>query len=335
MSKSHIVIFRLGSMGDTIVALPCFHAVRKAYPSANITLLTNFPVSAKAAPMFELLGVETGIVNNAISYSVGLEKPLEAIKLLYKIRSLKATTLIYMRSGPTRWMIFRDKIFFHLAGFQNILCIPKQKNQRVSRINPITLEVEPESKRLVRCFSQFAPISLSDRHNWDLRLSQAELSKAEQIARTIPSPFLVVHTGGKAHQKDWGFSNWIKFLQLFRQQSNAVGLAIVGSQDDFERAEALAKSWGDGAVNLCGGPSPRVVCALLSLANLFIGHDSGPLHLAQCSDSYALGLFGSYNKPKQWHPISPRIQIIHEEMGIKHININQVLTKALKAWNRS
>lgn len=285
--------------------------------------------------MFDLLGVESGIVDNAIGYNVGLNNPLEAIKLLYKLRILKTVTLIYKRSGPTWWTIFRDKIFFHLAGFQNILCTPKQKDQRVSRINPITLEVEPESKRLVRCFSQFAPISLSDRHNWDLRLSEAELTKAEQIPLTIPSPFLVVNTGGKVLEKDWGFSNWINFLRLFRQQSDAVGLAIVGSQDDFERAEALAKSWGDDAVNLCGGPSPRVVCALLSHANLFIGHDSGPLHLAQCSDSYALGLFGLYNKPKQWHPISQRIQIIHDKMGMRHISVNQVLTKALKVWNRS
>lgn len=152
MSKSHIVIFRLVSMGDTIVVLPCFHAVRKAYPSAHITLLTNFPISTKAAPMFDLIGVESGIVDNAIGYNVGLNNPLEAIKLLYKLRILKTVTLIYKRSGPTWWIIFRDKIFFHLAGFYNILCISKQKDQRVSRINPITLEVEPESKRLVRCF---------------------------------------------------------------------------------------------------------------------------------------------------------------------------------------
>ena len=106
---------------------------------------------------------------------------------------------------------------------------------------------------------------------------------------------------------------------MFRQQSNAAGLAIIGAQDDFERAEALAKFWGDDAVNLCGGPSPRVVSAVLSLSNLFVGHDSGPLHLAQCSGSYALGLFGSCNKPKQWHPISSRIQIIHEKLGMRYI----------------
>jgi heptosyltransferase-3 len=45
----HAIVYRLGSLGDTVVALPEFHAVRRAFPEARITLLTNRTVSAKAA----------------------------------------------------------------------------------------------------------------------------------------------------------------------------------------------------------------------------------------------------------------------------------------------
>ena len=59
-------------MGDTIVALPCFHAVRKAYPSADITLLTNFPFP-KAAPMFELLVLSRVLIMQlAIMWDLGI-----------------------------------------------------------------------------------------------------------------------------------------------------------------------------------------------------------------------------------------------------------------------
>ena len=51
-----IVIYRLGSLGDTIVALPCFHAITRAHPGAERIVLTNFPVSAKAAPLEGILG---------------------------------------------------------------------------------------------------------------------------------------------------------------------------------------------------------------------------------------------------------------------------------------
>ena len=46
-----ILIYRLGSLGDTVVALPCFRLIRSHYPEAEITVLTNIPVSGKAAPL--------------------------------------------------------------------------------------------------------------------------------------------------------------------------------------------------------------------------------------------------------------------------------------------
>ena len=40
-----------------VVALPCFHLIRKAYPSARITILTNHPVADKAAPAMAILEI--------------------------------------------------------------------------------------------------------------------------------------------------------------------------------------------------------------------------------------------------------------------------------------
>ncbi len=36
-----ILVYRIGHLGDTLVSLPAFWAIRKAYPKAHITLLTN------------------------------------------------------------------------------------------------------------------------------------------------------------------------------------------------------------------------------------------------------------------------------------------------------
>ena len=43
-----VLIYRLGSLGDTVVALPCFHLIERTFPGAERVLLTNFPVHAKA-----------------------------------------------------------------------------------------------------------------------------------------------------------------------------------------------------------------------------------------------------------------------------------------------
>ena len=36
-----ILIYRIGSLGDTIVALPCFHLIERLYPNAERVLLTE------------------------------------------------------------------------------------------------------------------------------------------------------------------------------------------------------------------------------------------------------------------------------------------------------
>ncbi len=36
-----IVIYRLGSLGDTIVALPCFRRIAQSFPQAERILLTT------------------------------------------------------------------------------------------------------------------------------------------------------------------------------------------------------------------------------------------------------------------------------------------------------
>ena len=51
-----IVIYRLGSIGDTVIALPCFKLIKSSYPNHKILVLTNVPVSDKTAPLMSVLG---------------------------------------------------------------------------------------------------------------------------------------------------------------------------------------------------------------------------------------------------------------------------------------
>jgi ADP-heptose:LPS heptosyltransferase len=334
-SSDPIVIFRIGSMGDTVVALPCFHAVRRAFPASSITLLTNIPISSKAAPMLGVLGSHGGFVDHVFSYPIGLRNPIQACRLLLRLWLLNARTMFYMRSNPTRAMIRRDRIFFRLAGFRHIHCIPRSQDQLVSRFDIHTKYLEPEASRLARCCASLGNIDLADPSNWDLLLTNPERALGAELAAKVMSPFLVINTGGKDASKDWGYERWAQLLPRLRQSTALRGLAIVGSPDDDQRAEELSDAWGDGAVNFCGGPSPRVVAALLAHARLFIGHDSGPLHLAQCMGIPALGIFGSFNTPKQWHPMGSHVQVIHEQRGVCFISVDQVLTKALAMLHES
>src|SRR6266705_2608835 len=50
-----IIIFRIGSLGDTVVALPCFHRIARSFANSRRILVTNVAVSQKAAPAESVL----------------------------------------------------------------------------------------------------------------------------------------------------------------------------------------------------------------------------------------------------------------------------------------
>jgi len=84
-----VLIYRLGSLGDTVVALPCFHLIARAFPDAERRLLTNFPIHAKAPPSEAILG-GSGLVHGYMRYTVGTRHIGELLSLVWNIRNYSA-----------------------------------------------------------------------------------------------------------------------------------------------------------------------------------------------------------------------------------------------------
>ena len=57
----------------------------------------------------------------------------------------------------------------------------------------------------------------------------------------------------------------------------------------------------------------------------FLGHDSGPLHLAAAVGVPCIGLFGSFNQPIRWHPRGHQHRIIHRMSGLDSITVAEVM----------
>jgi len=94
---SKILIYRLGSLGDTVVALPCFHLIRRTFPDADIRVLTNFPISGKAPPLSSVLvGNQSG--GRYFEYNIGNHNALALFFLIRSIRSWGPDNLIYLMS---------------------------------------------------------------------------------------------------------------------------------------------------------------------------------------------------------------------------------------------
>jgi len=320
-----VVIYRLGSLGDTIVALPCFRAVARAFPGAQKIVLTNFPVASVAAPLAAILG-EGELASSYIAYAAASRSVSELLALRAKLRATGATTLVYLASSrglPAAW---RDLLFFKFCGFKRVIGVPLTRDLQDNRVDADGV-VEPECERLARTLQGFATIDLNDAANWDLALTPAECATGALWRDKFGgAPYIAIHTGGKAIEKDWGEANWRALLRDLAATHGGHGLLLLGAGEDAPRYAALAPEWPGAVVDACGALSPRECAATLRHARLFIGHDSGPLHLASASGVPCVGLFGDYNLPRKWHPYIGAHRIIHRLSGISSIKIEEVAT---------
>lgn len=59
-------------------------------------------------------------------------------------------------------------------------------------------------------------------------------------------------------------------------------------------------------------------------AEIFLGHDSGPMHLAASTGTPCVAIFGNYNMPRQWYPFGDQHRIIHNLAGLQAIHPEDV-----------
>lgn len=330
-----VLIYRLGSLGDTVVALPCFHAIERAFPDQLRLVLTNVPVSSKAAPL-EIILKPGGLIDGVIDYPVRLRSAAGLWRLRRRIRATGADTLVYLAAPRGLVALRRDRLFFRLCGIRSLLCAPGTADLQANRIDPASGELEPEAERLARCMAQIGAVDLQDRANWDLRLTRGEHAAADAaLAPLGGAPFLAINMGGKVAPKDWGDDNWAALIDLLARALAerapgpgglvpVSGLVAVGVTEDSARSAAILARWPGPRIDLCGRLKPRESAAALARASVFVGHDSGPLHLAAAAGTRTVGLFGDYNAPRKWHPYGTGHHALHDMRGVRAITPPQV-----------
>jgi heptosyltransferase-3 len=306
-----VLIYRLGSLGDTVVALPCFHQIARAFPDAERRLLTNIPVHAKAPAAFAVLD-GSGLVHDYLPYPIATRNFAELITLQREIRAFRAQVLVYLTPRRTAGDVLRDAAFFRLCGIQRLIGLPLGRDLRVNKMNVTTGDCEPEAARLARLMRSLGRIDLDDRANWDLGLTIAEHKRAAEVLEPVQGrPLLACCIGTKMQAKDWGGENWRKVLDALAEQLPQYGLVLIGAGDESANSGAAATAWAGRTVNLCGKLTPRESAAVLARARIFLGHDSGPMHLAATVGTPCVAVFAARNRPRIWFPWGDHHEVIY------------------------
>jgi heptosyltransferase III len=319
-----VLIYRLGSLGDTLVALPALHLVARAFPEAERRLLTNFPVDSKAPPAAAILE-HTGLVSGYFRYAVGTRSVVELAKLWWALRRWRPDVLVYLGAARGVESAWRDAKFFKLCGVKRMVGVPvteaMQKNLYGESIAGYAYDVtygdqEPEAARLARNVGELGDARLGEAASWDLGLTEVERERAREAigVEVLALPMIAVSVGTKVQAKDWGRENWRALLGRLAEMYPGHGLLMVGAPEESGASAFAAGGWDGPMANLCGKLTPRESAAAISNARIFVGHDSGPMHLAAAVQVPCVAIFAARNIPRVWFPFGDRHRVIYHRV---------------------
>ena len=330
-----VLVYRLGSLGDMLVALPSLHLVARAFPNAERRMLTNVPVNAKAPAAAAILD-GSGLMHGYMRYAVGTRSVTELLGLWWSIVRFRPQVLVYLAASRGTNAARRDATFFRLCGVRRMIGVPLTEGMQRNFYGAATGgrnramgdgNLEPEAARLARNIGELGdlgevgdPGRLRDHDSWSLHLSAPEFAAADAAigAEAMALRRIAVSVGTKVQAKDWGKENWQELLARVASAFPGRALLLAGAPEESDVSDFAAGLWrqngGSCVVNLCGKLTPRESAAAFARAEIFLGHDSGPMHLAASVGTPCVAIFAARNIPRQWFPFGSQHRVVYHRV---------------------
>lgn len=148
---------------------------------------------------------------------------------------------------------------------------------------------------------------------------RTEIPRAKLAATKIPEfvrgGYAVLHPFASAADKTWPASNFCAIAMHLRRACDLEPVFVAGPDDDAGAFEGF-RVWR-------GAPLSELK-SLMARAQIFIGNDSGPAHIAAAFGVPVVAMFGSSNAIT-WAPWKTESRVLKSEKGISGVEINDAI----------
>ena len=260
-----ILVFSFSFIGDAVLSTAVIQPLRAHFPDAHITFL----VGPRA---FDLLTAEPNIDMTLVYDNRGEHAGWKGRLRLIKTLRHKFDIVVNLRDSLTARCIGAE-YWGMMRGDSN--------RHAVTRY----LEV-----------LQNRGIDTTDAHP-HLQLTEAEHAAAHcfltEAGRTSEQLLIGIHPGGNWEYKLWDAKNYAQFANALCKEQKALILLFAGP-NERELQTQVAKLM-DVPPILIKTENLRHLAALISACDVYIGNDTGPMHIAAAVDTPVVALFGSTN----------------------------------------
>jgi heptosyltransferase-1 len=140
----------------------------------------------------------------------------------------------------------------------------------------------------------------------------------------VGAKVVVLHIGAGNEFRDWGGEN-LGVLAERLAGLPGVRVVLVGSQEDRPRAEEIRKKSPGAVLSLAGELNLIELREVIGRAVLFVGPDSGPMHIAATTPTPIVALFGP-TLPANFSPWQARATLIEKPLDCRPCKQRECVT---------
>ena len=279
-SKLRILIVRLSAIGDCILTTPLIAAIRERYPDAHVA----WAIEKRAAPLIEN---HAGLDQLFVVPRHWMKSPRTILAMRRQLRAsrfdvvldpqslLKSALLGWLSGAPTRIG------FGYPAGRE---LAPVLNNCRVV---PTGEHIVDSTLDLLRPLGIEHVEAVFDLPQYCVEQSVLDFPKN---CFGKQKRFALVNVGAGWPSKLWPTNRYAEVVRYLGERHQLPSMVVWHREEREMAADLVTNSMGFGVL----APETSLVelAALARMASLFLGSDTGPLHLAAAVHTPTVGLYG-------------------------------------------
>jgi len=297
----NILVIKLGALGDIVLALGPFAAIRERHHEANIVLLTT--------PAFEKFLEPSGYFDQIWTDNrPALWQVPDWLKLKSRLRK-RGFTLVYdlQTSDRSGWYfrLFDKKNRPEWSGIANGCSYPHANPNR-----DFMHSIERQNEQLAIAGINSVPPA-------DLSWVTADISRFG-----LQNRFVIMMPGGSPHRlaKRWPTKSYAELA--VRITENGSQPVVLGSSAEALLAQEVIRRCPE-AIDLCGQTELKDIAVLARNAVGAVGNDTGPTHIAAAAGCQTVVLFSGASDPALTAPRGVSVTVLRQK-NLANLSIESV-----------
>ncbi|MFN2454758.1 MAG: glycosyltransferase family 9 protein [Pyrinomonadaceae bacterium] len=292
-----VLVVRLRSIGDTVLATPSLYALRRFLPHAQIDILLEDWV----APVLD----ESPDVDRVVR--IEGKSAAARLRTVRELRAARYDVAFNLHGGTTATFLTAASGARHRVGYASYRYSRLHNHAAPSAAHLWSREETHSVENQLALLgwtgvpvTDLPPTRLAVTHaaaaSLDLKLRTAQSDTAK--AAVLSKPFAIIHPAAAFASKQWATENFARVAEML--YARGLECIAIAAPEEAETLATLLRTSSAPIIPLTHLSLPEVA-ALARRTRLFVGNDSGIAHIAAAVRAPSVVVFGS-SSITRWRP---------------------------------